>query len=173
MKHLLILVQIIVLVFSMGCSNHLRKVKSSELYKKSAMQERFTLSHEEKLKKLEKNGMVMHSDSSNYWVWFQSANPFQFHPDRGLVAENGELLLGGNNRKIAFVHENIILLENEWKDSSTSDKAILAEKEVLKSLDKEQKINVWLLRLGWGLMLLVAGVAVWFIGTRKNFTFFK
>ncbi len=168
MKQILIYVLLAFLLLTMGCNSHFQKVKTFDLHKKSLLQENTRASQEALLTWQQQNGVFLQSDSSTYWLWFESANPFQFHPKYGLVAENGELLLGGQHGKIVVEQGSTLLLESEWKDSSTSVKLVLEEEELLKSSDTVRKRKYWL----WGLMVLMAGVVVWSVGSRKVFTFF-
>ena len=168
MKQILIYVLLAFLLLTMGCNSHFQKVKTFDLHKKSLLQENTRASQEALLTWQQQNGVFLQSDSSTYWLWFESANPFQFHPKYGLVAENGEFLLGGQHAKIVVEQGSTLLLESEWKDSSTSVKLVLEEEELLKSSDTVRKRKYWL----WGLMVLMAGVVVWSVGSRKVFTFF-
>lgn len=156
LKQLSVFPLFIILFFSVACSN-LQKVKTSELHKKNSLLESTSRSQKTMLKQLKKNGILLQNDSSNYWLWFQSADPFQFHPDRGLLAENGELLLGGNHQKMQLEQESTIRLEGEWKDSSAFEKAILEDKRLHKNLEKERKREYWMIGL-----ILVLVLLFWF-----------
>lgn len=144
-----------------SCSN-LYKLKTSDLHQEESRQESTVVLQESNIKSLHTIGNVFQNDSSTYWIWFQSNNPFLFHPDKGLEAEQGNLIVGGSRLQSNLEQENTILLSNSHKDSSSFEKLKVKEKNLVKVLEKERKGGNWL----W-LWLLGGGWLVW-VFTRKG-----
>lgn len=137
-----------------GCGN-LHKLKSSDWYQLKTKQENTLISHESSLDSLYTAASIFQSDSSNHWLWFQSSHPFIFHPDKGLEAENGKLILGGNRLLSNVVQENKLQLISSNKDSAAYANLERVEKSVLKELEIERKAGnwLWLWLLGGALLL--------------------
>lgn len=151
----IVLSLIVLSVLILPACGSLYKVKSSDLHQLKSKEENTFLSQESKAESLHSVGSLFQSDSSNYWLWFESSHPFIFHSDKGLEAENGKLILGGNRLLSNVVQENKLQLISSNKDSAAYANLERVEKSVLKELEKEKKAEnwLWLWLLGGALLL--------------------
>ena len=145
---------ILFLMIILACGN-LHKLKSTNLNQLKTKQENILVSRESSLDSLYTATSIFKSDSSNHWLWFQSRHPFVFNSDRGLAAESGKLIIGGNRLLSKVVHQNSLQISSSNKDSTAYANLESVEKSVVKEMEKERKIGnyFWLWIFGGGLLL--------------------
>lgn len=145
-----------------ACSN-LYKLKSSNLHQLESSRESSVVAQESNEKTLHTFGSIFQNDSSNYWIWFQSNNPFLFHPDKGLEAESGNMIVGGNRLQSSLVQVNALQLSISTKDSAANEKLKMKEENANKKLEKERKGGSWFWLWSISIGVLAAFVAARFL----------
>lgn len=146
-----------VFILTLAACSNLFKLKSSNLHQRKATHEASAISQELRTESGHSIGSILQNDSSRYWLWFQSSNPFIFHPDSGLKAEDGEFLLQGSRGTSRLALENTWLQSSRQTDSMAYDKLETFEKNVTKELEKERKGEkvLWFWIVGVGVVVLI------------------
>jgi hypothetical protein len=147
----IVLSLIVLSVLILPACGSLYKVKSSDLHQLKSKEENTFLSQESKAESLHSVGSLFQSDSSNHWLWFESSHPFIFYPDKGLEAEAGKLVIGGNRLQSNIIQENTFRLSSANRDSVVYRNLEKAERKLLKETEKRKTKHSSL----WWLLLLL------------------